>query len=677
MANYVLEILDGDRAGEVLPVGDAVLRIGRKSGNDLVLADEKTSGVHCEIAPEGDRLVLKDLGSTNGTFLDGKRVTEMVLTPGDVVTVGRLRVKFRSESDDVAAAGGDDGEFSLRKLDAARLQKRGSPIGLLLILLVVLGGGGGYWWWMQQEQQTTTGRTKAQKRRDPMAVSGNRLDQALATCESDEEGWQLKAAGLGFRATGDAHTGDNGFAAYRGDDAGGEDGAAATRSEDDYAILRLAEPLEVFAGRTLTLAAYCRTVDDAQIGVRAVAFADSEDSPFRYVSGSKIAVRDGWERVEAIVTVPPGCDRLQVEIVAVLPSDSAEANVDDIAITEGGDKNGIVHKLASGLTALGFGAAVAVRSADPQRPATVLAIVPDEVPAALKKLHAAGQGALSDVGATITCTAEERGFAFEASGVGALKFVLPSDSGSGLMVAAEDGVFASTAAASEFSAKSVLFGSFGTRGMLQFESATSVRGEPGGGVYGLSVRASKATLAVGFRSERLQAGNLVRQARAAHADDRPGEALDTIAKVFATWPMDSEELGNAQQLRSQILAEQEAAARKLQKDFEEAGFFDTRGGYERVREGVDQLVALYGEGNVEGLAEQRALQAKAAARLQAFDRTTYKAQRERLTALADAFGAASRPGLQKMVQNYIARHLPEAPDEGEGDGTSDPDGGKD
>ena len=81
MANYVLEILDGDRAGEVLPVGASIIRIGRKAGNDIVLTDEKTSGVHCEILPEGDRLVLKDLGSTNRTFLDGKRLSELVLTP--------------------------------------------------------------------------------------------------------------------------------------------------------------------------------------------------------------------------------------------------------------------------------------------------------------------------------------------------------------------------------------------------------------------------------------------------------------------------------------------------------------------------------------------------------------------------------------------------------------------
>ena len=149
MANYVLEILDGDRAGEVLPVGDSTIRIGRKTGNDIVLTDEKTSGVHCEIMPEGDRLVLKDLGSTNGTFLDGKRVTELVLSPGDVVTIGRTKVKYRELGDDSAGAGdagdADAGQFAMRKIDAGRLQKRGGSVGLVVVLLLVIAGGGGWW----------------------------------------------------------------------------------------------------------------------------------------------------------------------------------------------------------------------------------------------------------------------------------------------------------------------------------------------------------------------------------------------------------------------------------------------------------------------------------------------------------------------------------------------------
>ena len=103
---------------------------------------------------------------------------------------------------------------------------------------------------------------------------------------------------------------------------------------------------------------------------------------------------------------------------------------------------------------------------------------------------------------------------------------------------------------------------------------------------------------------------------------------------------------------------------------EEAGFFDTRGGYERVVEGVDQLISLYGEDQVEDLAAQRALRDKAGERLMAFDRTTYKAQRERLQLLADAFAAASEPELEKLVKDYIQKHLPEA-DEGAAEGGRD------
>ena len=42
----------------------------------------------------------------------------------------------------------------------------------------------------------------------------------------------------------------------------------------------------------------------------------------------------------------------------------------------------------------------------------------------------------------------------------------------------------------------------------------------------------------------------------------------------------------------------------------------------------------------------------------ALDRSTYKAQRERLTALADAFGSAQQLALQKIVQDYVTAHLP-------------------
>src|SRR5262245_30343882 len=160
MANYVLEILDGDRAGEVVPVAGAALRIGRKPGNDLVLADEKTSGVHAEVVLEGDRHVLRDLGSTNGTFLDGKRVTEIVLTPGDVVTFGRLRAKFRTDGE---AAAGDAGDMAMHRIDAGRVRARSGSVGLLAGLLFVGLGVAGWFWWQGQQGGDEGGGGRARK----------------------------------------------------------------------------------------------------------------------------------------------------------------------------------------------------------------------------------------------------------------------------------------------------------------------------------------------------------------------------------------------------------------------------------------------------------------------------------------------------------------------------------
>ena len=667
MANYVLEILDGDRAGEVLPVGQSALRIGRKSGNDLVLADEKTSGVHCEIAPEGDRLVLKDLGSTNGTFLDGKRITEVVLTPGDVVTVGRLRVQFRDEKP--AAAGDDAGEFSLRQIDAARLQKKSSPMGLLLVLLVLVGGGGGAWWWMQQGDAASVGRRAAPQRREVLSVQGNLLAADIASCESDA-GWALAGGPIAFRPNGVAHTGRGGLSAFVDLDAV-ED--SQIEPAGDFGILRLAEPIQVQSGSTLTIAAYCQSSGGGLVGLRAVSFSDQAESPFRFVSGAPIAAQAEWRRIEAVVTVPDGCSRLQLEVVAALPGEDAEVHVDDVSVTAGGDPNGVKVKLDSGHTAFGFGGALAVRSADPQSPAAVVSVVPGAVPPALRGLAAAGQCVLTDVGGAVKVAAAGAGFQIDANDVDALTFVLPADSGEGLMSADDRGLFASTSAASEFQATKVLFGSFGTRGMLQFDAQAGVSGATSNGYFTLTAQGASALLVVGFREERQRAGALVRSAKAAVAEGRLKDALDAAREVFGVWPMDSVELAETQQLRANVLAQQSTAARALEQDFEQAGFFDTRGGYERVVEGVDQLIALYGEDNMEDLAGSVALRERAQQRLQAFDQNTFKAQRERLTALADAFAAASEPRLQKMVQDYIARFLP-AQDGGE---ARDDDGDRD
>ncbi|MGF1663395.1 MAG: FhaA domain-containing protein [Kineosporiaceae bacterium] len=73
--------------------------LGRDETCDIVLPDSGVSRRHAELVVDhsggGTRLAVRDLGSTNGTFVDGARVTHQVLSPGDVVTVGRSRIAVR------------------------------------------------------------------------------------------------------------------------------------------------------------------------------------------------------------------------------------------------------------------------------------------------------------------------------------------------------------------------------------------------------------------------------------------------------------------------------------------------------------------------------------------------------------------------------------------------------
>ena len=78
------------------------VRVGRRAPCELVLRDTEVSGVHCEVLLRGDELVVSDRGSTNGTFVDGKRAFAHEPVPhGGVLQVGRqiLKHEFRDEAE--------------------------------------------------------------------------------------------------------------------------------------------------------------------------------------------------------------------------------------------------------------------------------------------------------------------------------------------------------------------------------------------------------------------------------------------------------------------------------------------------------------------------------------------------------------------------------------------------
>ena len=86
-------VLDVDGTRHRLERGRTV--IGRGSEADVTLADTGASRRHAEILWAGDRAQVRDLGSTNGTKLDGAPLTKALLQPDSVIQIGRTRMVFR------------------------------------------------------------------------------------------------------------------------------------------------------------------------------------------------------------------------------------------------------------------------------------------------------------------------------------------------------------------------------------------------------------------------------------------------------------------------------------------------------------------------------------------------------------------------------------------------------
>src|SRR5262249_19309735 len=96
-AVFELVVPAGTRAGQVIAVDRAVLRIGRQTSNHVVLPDAKVSRQHARLEQQGDGLLVTDEGSSNGTYVNGSRITTpTVLRPGDILAVGASHLRVQA-----------------------------------------------------------------------------------------------------------------------------------------------------------------------------------------------------------------------------------------------------------------------------------------------------------------------------------------------------------------------------------------------------------------------------------------------------------------------------------------------------------------------------------------------------------------------------------------------------
>jgi serine/threonine-protein kinase len=82
----------GSQQGTTYDIEDGIVTIGRADVNDLVLDDQMTSLMHCRIRVGGEHPVITNLGSTNGTWVNGERIVSAHLHDGDVLQIGSNRI---------------------------------------------------------------------------------------------------------------------------------------------------------------------------------------------------------------------------------------------------------------------------------------------------------------------------------------------------------------------------------------------------------------------------------------------------------------------------------------------------------------------------------------------------------------------------------------------------------
>jgi pSer/pThr/pTyr-binding forkhead associated (FHA) protein len=99
MPELILEIVEGDEAGRQTAL-DRAIEIGRDASTDLALDDEQASRRHARVSAQGELAMVEDLGSTNGTYVNGQPIEgPRSVRPGDRIRVGLTVIELRTAQD--------------------------------------------------------------------------------------------------------------------------------------------------------------------------------------------------------------------------------------------------------------------------------------------------------------------------------------------------------------------------------------------------------------------------------------------------------------------------------------------------------------------------------------------------------------------------------------------------
>jgi pSer/pThr/pTyr-binding forkhead associated (FHA) protein len=317
----------GEKDGQKVLLDKPRVTFGRNPKNVVSMNDAGMSGFHAEIAREGGAYVLRDLGSTNGTLVDGEPVSETALQHGARIRMGATRFVFVdptvSDFEKAMAAVDDLGsEWGMLRaeMDMTRVQeaRRSQLVTTIVVLLVVVGGGA----FVYMNKDKLVGGAA------PLVnVAGNKIEDF--SFEMDQgKGWTArpgsptKAPSAGDpKSDGKAKQG-TAFLAVARNGAGGA--CAAAQSGVAYSVS---------PGTPIEFGAWVRTSGGAMGGVR-LSWLDKPDASGREVgrSSSVLTAASEWQEVKG-VAVPP--DEARAARVELINASTGTAFFDDIFFVPG------------------------------------------------------------------------------------------------------------------------------------------------------------------------------------------------------------------------------------------------------------------------------------------------------------------------------------------------------
>lgn len=133
---FVLRGVSGAAFGKTYPVATQQV-IGRQSDCDIAIASEEISRRHAQVRPTPVGLMVEDLGSSNGTFINGQRVQEGLLKPGEELRLDNIRFLLVAPGTEVPAT-----SRLARKEDAEPSERKSSGIGWMLVAVAALAAAG-------------------------------------------------------------------------------------------------------------------------------------------------------------------------------------------------------------------------------------------------------------------------------------------------------------------------------------------------------------------------------------------------------------------------------------------------------------------------------------------------------------------------------------------------------